>query len=277
MQHMLDHITHEQRMKVVEEVRDIMPKWEWTHMYPNLHCFLGLVHRDFTRYKPCMEDKKEHTQYLKKAAALFAEEGLKAIEKCLGHVSNDDTPNLEVVEKHLQADDFAYQGYADAATYVQKDKRTRRYFLGLGGLVRNKHGVVAKFQCRVEVPVELFNSTVGEHLAHIVLIKVAQYHGCSNTCFLCDNNSVPAHLDGEFACNTPEVNIIRRTTYRLLVGLDSERGWLPRLKNKESDTLAKQAAHNMHPVHDQEICREEYFTEMRIALKEAMETVAALE
>lgn len=274
---MLDHITQEQRMKVVEEVRAIMPKWEWTHTYPNLHCFLGLVHRDFTRYRPCMEDQKEHTQYLKKAASLFAEEGLKAIEKCLGQASNDDTPDLEMVEKHLQADEFEHQGYADAATYVQKDRKSRKYFLGLGGLVRNKRGIVAKFQCRIEVPVELFNSTVGEHLAHIALIKVAKYHGCNKTCFLCDNNSVPAHLDGEFSCNTPEVNVIRRTTYRLLVGSDSERGWLPRLKNKESDTLAKQAAHNMHPVHDQEICREEYFTEMRIALKEAMETVGAFE
>ena len=277
MQHMLDHVSHEQRMKVVEEVRALKPKWEWTHRYPNLHCFLGLVHRGFTRYLPCREDEKEHTQYLKKAAAMFAEEGLKAIEKCLGQSSHDDTPDLEIAEKHLQAEDFDYQGYADAGTYVHKDKKGRRYFLGLGGLVRNRHGVVARFQCRVEVPVELFNSTVGEHLAHIVLIKVAKYHNCNNTCFLCDNNSVTAHLDGEFACNTPEINIIRRTTYRLLTGLRAERGWLPRLKNIESDALAKQAAHDKHPSHDQELCREEYFTEMRAALKEAIEAVAAWE
>jgi len=275
--HMLDHVPHEQRIAAVAQVKMIKPQWEWTHEVINLHCLLGLVHRNFTRYEWSRETEKEHTQYLKKAAAIFAELGLQAVEKCMGTDTNDTTPELEVIEKHLRATDFRYQGYADAATYSHTVgigiHAKRVYFLGLGGVVRNSGGVVAKFQVRVEVPKQLFNSTVGEHLAHIVLIKVAKYHECDDVCFLCDNNSVPAHLEGEFSCNTPEINVIRRITYSLLRGMNSERGWLPRLKNVESDSLAKDAAKNGVTV--AENCRPEYCSDMILALEEAKKVVPA--
>ena len=268
--HMLDHVPMEDRRAAVAVIKNLGYKWNWNHEYPNLHCLLGLVHRGMTNYVPCQEDEKEHTQFLKKAAAIFAELGLQAIEKCLGKVTYDDTPELEVEEKHLNAKDYKHQCYADAALHIVKLGGDRTYYLGLGGLIKNKLGTAAKFQVRVEVPVELFNSTIGEHLAHIVLIKAAKHYECDDPCFLCDNNSVPAHLEGDFACNTAEVNVIRRTTYSLLGHSASDRGWLPRLKNVEADKLAKEAAKGKH---DPSKYPERLFTEMRIALAEAIKVL----
>jgi len=267
---MLDHVTQEERAAAVQQVKSLEYKWQWKHDYPNLHCFLGLVHRGMTNYIECREDEKEFTQYLKKAAAIFAEQGMKTIEICMGKAFFDDTPELEVGEAHLQPKDFECQCYADAGTCVVETREKRKYYLGLGGVIRKGDVIAAKFQVRVEVPIELFNSTVGEHLAHIVLVKVAKMNDCRKAGFFCDNNSIPAHLDGDFACNTKEINVIRRTTYELLVGMESTRGWLPRLKNKESDQLAKEAAHGKY---DPSQYQEESFKEMREALKNAIAEV----
>ena len=90
------------------------------------------------------------------------------------------------------------------------------------------------------------NSTIGEHLANVVLVKMTKYLELDNVCFLADNKAVPEHLKGEFSCNMPTVVIIRAAVDELLRGMKRTHGWIPRLKNKLADMLAGEAAKGEH-------------------------------
>ena len=186
---------------------------------------------------------------MKKAAAEFAELGLAAYDLCSGRDTEaDTTPEIVVQETHNKVADFTHQAYADYSLFTVKGKDGSKptYYIGLGGYVCKGDVEISRFQFRRRVPAHLANSTIGEHLANVVLVKMTKYLELDDVCFLADNKAVPEHLKGEFSCNMPQVVIIRAAVVELLRGMKRTHGWIPRLKNKLADKLAGEAARGEH-------------------------------
>ena len=249
LEHIASHVDRSQVPEVINKIDSWKYPWTWLHRNPPNFVFLGLVHGNMTSWQWNRKEEKEFAIYMKKVAAEFAELGLVAYDTCSGrNTEADTTPEIAIQETHTKAAEFTHQAYADYSlcTVNGKDGSKPTYFIGLGGYVCKGNVEIARFQFRRWVPAHLANSTIGEHLANVVLVKMTKYLELDNVCFLADNKAVPEHLKGEFSCNMPTVVIIRAAVDELLRGMKRTHGWIPRLKNKLADMLAGEAAKGEH-------------------------------
>ena len=114
--------------------------------------------------------------------------------------------------------------------------------IGLGEhIIRISTGEeVKRFMVRRQIPSA--NSTLAEHLAHLILTKMTASIPLNDVCFGSDNNSVPNQNDGNWKVNCRMIRSIRGETAAIKATIRRHaEAWFPRAENTRADLLSKLA------------------------------------
>ena len=155
---------------------------------------LGFLHKNLLQKPKHPSDIKEYNKLMKKTSAAFAMLGLaeykRSNPKCEPDLTPDTLPEPLAEE---EAKKHRYQAYVDASVH---ETRLGPWIVGLGGFIQEGEGnVLEEFSIRKEVP-RGTSATHAEHLASLVLAKLALRLKLQDVAFLADNNAVPNQIQG---------------------------------------------------------------------------------